>query len=194
MADPGTPDVAELVAELDRLRLLVQRLEDIEAIKSLHRRYIRKLADRDWDGMADFFTDDAVTDIRWHGRTEGKQQLIEDVFEDLHALVKSADGYVLSSPVIEIEPGADRAYGEWTWHRHICEFRTTGGYMRVWGPWLEGRYKCHYERVDGQWRFKDMWFRVVLPDVDPEQDEMNARIEASAAGAPHKSGAGILQK
>ncbi|MEO5663132.1 MAG: nuclear transport factor 2 family protein [Nocardioides sp.] len=188
-----TPEVAvsDLVDELDRLRRQVQRLEDIESIKSLHRRYIRKLADRDWEGMADFFTDDAVTDIRWHGRTEGKQQLVEDVFDELHALVKSADGYVLSSPVIELDAGSDRAYGEWTWHRHICEFRTLGGYMRVWGPWLEGRYKCHYERVDGGWRFKDMWFRVVLPDPDPEHEEMAARLES---GTPHVIGAGIVQK
>jgi hypothetical protein len=184
-------DVAGLVDELDRLRRQVQRLEDIESIKSLHRRYIRKLADRDWEGMADFFTDDAVTDIRWHGRTEGKQQLIENVFDELHALVKSADGYVLSSPVIELEPGSDQAYGEWTWHRHVCEFRTLGGYMRVWGPWLEGRYKCHYERVDGDWLFKNMWFRVVLPDHDPTAEEMAARMES---GTPHVTGAGIIQK
>ena len=183
--------LAGLVDELDRLRRQVQRLEDIESIKSLHRRYIRKLADRDWEGMADFFTEDAVTDIRWHGRTEGKQQLVENVFDELHALVKSADGYVLSSPVIELEPGSDQAYGEWTWHRHVCEFRTLGGYLRVWGPWLEGRYKCHYERVEGGWKFKDMWFRVVLPDHDPTPEEMAARMES---GTPHVTGAGIIQK
>jgi len=101
---------------------------------------------------------------------------------------------VLSSPVIEIEAGSDRAYGEWTWHRHVCDFRTTGGYMRVWGPWLEGRYKCVYERVGGEWKFKDLWFRVVLPDPDPEADEMATRMEAGASGTPHVSGAGIFQK
>jgi ketosteroid isomerase-like protein len=195
MTDQTSPtDVVKLVEEIDRLRLQVQRLEDIESIKALHRRYIRKLADRDWEGMADFYTEDAVTDIRWHGRTEGKQQLVEDVFDELHKIVKSADGYVLSSPVIEIEAGSDRAYGEWTWHRHVCDFRTTGGYMRVWGPWLEGRYKCVYERVDGEWKFKDVWFRVVLPDPDPEPEEMAARMEAGASGTPHVTGAGIVQK
>ena len=195
MTDQTSPtDVVKLVEEIDRLRLQVQRLEDIESIKALHRRYIRKLADRDWEGMADFYTEDAVTDIRWHGRTEGKQQLVEDVLDELHKIVKSADGYVLSSPVIEIEAGSDRAYGEWTWHRHVCDFRTTGGYMRVWGPWLEGRYKCVYERVDGEWKFKDVWFRVVLPDPDPEPEEMAARMEAGASCAPHVTGAGIVQK
>ena len=183
MSDANT----DLLARIADLEARVQRTEDIESIKETHRRYIRKLADRDWEGMADFFTDDAVTDIRWHGRTAGKQQLIEDVFDDLHTMVTSADGYILSSPVIDIEPGADIAYGEWTWHRHICEFRLSGGFMRVWGPWLEGRYRCTYERVDGKWLFKDMWFRVVLPDLDPEADEMEQRL----ASGRHVIGGGI---
>jgi hypothetical protein len=181
-----------LAARVDELQGRLGRLEDIEEIKQLHRRYIRKLADRDWDGMADFFTEDAVTDIRWHGRTEGKEELVRDVFDELHAIVKSADGYILSSPVIELEAGSDSAHGVWTWHRHICDFRTTGGMMRVWGPWLEGRYRCEYARVDGQWLFKDMWFRVVLPDRDPEHDEMQERLGSDAA--PHRIGAGFLER
>lgn len=181
-------DTAALAARVEQLETRLRRIEDIEEIKSLHRRYIRKLADRDWDGMADFFTDDAVTDIRWHGRTVGKQQLIEQVFDELHGLVRSADGYVLSSPVIDLDVGGETAEGEWTWHRHVCEFRTTGGYMRVWGPWLEGRYRCSYARVDGVWRFKEMWFRVVLPDRDPEYDEMQERI---ASDQKHVNGGGI---
>jgi len=181
----------DLVARIEKLEQGLRRVEDIEEIKALHRRYIRKLADRDWDGMADFFTEDAVTDIRWHGRTVGKQQLIEKVFDDLHGLVKSRDGYILSSPVIEIEPGADVAQGEWTWHRHICEFRMSGGYMRVWGPWLEGRYRCRYERVEGTWQFKEMWFRVVLPDEDPSAEEMEARL---AAESPTVIGEGNLRR
>jgi ketosteroid isomerase-like protein len=166
-----------LLSRIEELEQRLSRTEDIEAIKQMHHRYIRKLADRDWEGLADFYAEDAVTDIRWHGRTEGKAELLT-VFEELEKIIGSADGYILSSPVIEMEPGADTAYGEWTWHRHICEFRLSGGFMRVWGPWLEGRYKCTYERVDGRWVFKNLWFRVVLPDLDPEADEMEARLAA----------------
>jgi ketosteroid isomerase-like protein len=169
---------ASLLERLDALERRLQRLDSIDSIKNLHRTYIRKLADRDWDGMADFFTDDAVTDIRWHGRTTSKQELIDNVFAELHALVKSHDGYILSSPVITVADDGETAYGEWTWHRHVCDFRTTGGFMRVWGPWLEGRYKCEYRLVEGQWLFSDMWFRVVLPDRDPEPGEMAERVAA----------------
>jgi ketosteroid isomerase-like protein len=181
---------ASLLERLDRLERKLQRLDSIDSIKNLHRTYIRKLADRDWEGMADFFTDDATTDIRWHGRTEGKQELVEKVFSVLHGMVKSHDGYILSSPVVTVADDGETADGEWTWHRHVCEFRTTGGFTRVWGPWLEGRYKCQYRFVEGRWLFSDMWFRVVLPDRDPEADEMEAR---TAAGE-HVIGTGMLAR
>lgn len=176
--------LAQLLERLAELEKRVQATEDIEAIKALHQTYIRKLADRDWEGMADFFAEDAVTDIRWHGRTENRQELIENVFEELHGLVKSKDGYILSSPVITVD--GDTGYGEWTWHRHVCDFRTFGGMMRVWGPWLEGRYKCKYTKIDGEWKFQDMWFRVVLPDADPSAEEMKERL---AQADPHVVGA-----
>jgi SnoaL-like domain len=169
----------------------IQRLEDIEAIKNLHHRYIRRLADRHWGDLSDMFTDDAVTDIRWHGRTVGKQELIDQVLTPLHGIVRSADGYILSSPVIELEAGSNEAYGEWTWHRHVCDFRTTGGYMRVWGPWLEGRYKCHYRKENGTWKLSNVWFRVVLPDPDPTPEEMADR---QGAAPPHRSGVGIFPR
>lgn len=179
-----------LIERIDALERRLQRAEDIESIKILHRTYIRKLADRDWDGMADFFTEDAVTDIRWHGRTTGKQELIDKVFTELHGMVRSHDGYILSSPVITIADDGQTAYGEWTWHRHVCEFRTFGGYTRVWGPWLEGRYKCHYRLVDGVWMFNDMWFRVVLPDRDLEPEQMEERIATGGA----TTGVGFLDR
>ena len=180
-------DTQDRIARLERR---LQQLEDVESVKALHRTYIRKLADRDWDGMADMFTDDAITDIRWHGRTVGKQELIDTVFTELHGLVRSHDGYILSSPVVRVDPDGEHAYGEWTWHRHVCEFRTFGGYTRVWGPWLEGRYRTHYRKVDGVWLFSDMWFRVVLPDQDPEAAEMQERLEAGGTTI----GAGLLER
>ena len=66
-------NIEQLATRIDDLERRLRRLDDIEAIKQLHRRYIRMLADRKWDEMADLFTDDAVTDIRSHGRTEGRQ-------------------------------------------------------------------------------------------------------------------------
>jgi hypothetical protein len=78
------------------------------------------------------------------------------------------DGYVLSSPVIDVE--GDTATGTWTWHRHLCEFPVMGGMVRVFGPWWEGRYRCSYRRDNGGWKFSAMHFRLVAPDREAADD------------------------
>lgn len=158
-------ELEQMVAALsDR----VGRLEDVEAIKKLHRTYIRQLADREWTDMLDNFTEDAVVDLRHHGARHGHADLTE-LFGAMHAAGNPHDGYVLSSPVIEVN--GDEATGRWTWHRHLCEFPVMGAMVRVFGPWWEGRYQCSYRRVDGRWKFSAMTFRLVAPDKDIEADE-----------------------
>lgn len=169
-----------LEQRLQALAARLDRLEAAEAIKQLHARYLRALADRQWDRLPDFFTEDATTDITWHGPTRGREALQRE-FEHLSRLVLSHDGYILSSPVIEVD--GDRATGRWTWHRLVCEFQTPTGMMRAWGPWMEGRYRCQYVRQDGQWKIHDLWFRAVLPDADPAPEEVRKLVAARAAGA-----------
>ncbi|MDQ1658143.1 MAG: hypothetical protein QOD41_3226 [Cryptosporangiaceae bacterium] len=155
----------ELEAQLVTLRARVQTLEDVEAIKKLHRTYIRRLADRQWHDMVDMFTADAVADLRQHGPRHGHAEIAE-LFASMRAAGNPPDGYVLSSPVIDVD--ADLATGTWTWHRHLCEFPVMGSVLRVFGPWWEGRYRCTYRREDGQWKFATMVFRLVAPDREPE--------------------------
>jgi ketosteroid isomerase-like protein len=175
----------ELEAQLVALRVRVQTLEDIESIKKLHRTYIRLLADRRWDDMLDMFTADAVVDLRHHGARRGRTQIAE-LFGTMYAAGNPHDGYVLSSPVIDVD--GDRALGAWTWHRHLCEFPVMGALLRVYGPWWEGRYRCAYRRDEGRWKFATMHFRLVAPDRDIEADEageLDARGETLIRGASH---------
>ena len=154
---------------LQRLELLEGQVRDLTAIKeieTLHQQYVKDLADRNWAGVANAYAEDAVCDTRNHGRHHGREGIAAMFATDLEDVVKSRDGYVLSSPSITVT--GDTAYGEWTWHRFQCEFRTSFGLMRVWGPWSEGIYKCHYERIGGEWKIKDLWFRVIRPDTDEE--------------------------
>jgi ketosteroid isomerase-like protein len=161
----------ELEDQLAALRQRVQTLEDIESIKKLHRTYVRLLADRRWDDMLDMFTADAVVDIRDHGVRHGRTE-IADLFGSMRTAGNPHDGYVLSSPVIDI--AGDVATGAWTWHRHLCDFPVMGGTLRVFGPWWEGRYRCTYRREDGQWKFATMHFRLAAPDRDAQLDEGGA--------------------
>jgi len=177
-------ELEERIVELERE---VQRQEDVEEIKALHRTYIRRLADRDWADMLELFTDDAVVDLRHHGPRRGREELA-GLFAAMHATGTPHDGYILSSPVVEVD--GDTGTGVWTWHRHLCEFSVGGAIVRHYGPWWEGRYRTEYARVGGRWKFRSMRFRLVAPDPDREPEEMAAlreRGEVVVLGGPSRA-------
>jgi ketosteroid isomerase-like protein len=138
----------------------VRRLEDLAELRSLTRRYVRRLAARDWSGMLDDFADDAVVSIRDHGERRGRTEVAE-LFERMHAAGSPPDGYLLTSP--ELEVSGDTATGVWTWHRLFSELPVLGGALRVAGPWWEGRYRIGYRRVGERWLFSDLRFALVAP-------------------------------
>jgi hypothetical protein len=176
MAEAGS--IAALSERLGRLEAEVDALRSADAIKSLHRRYIRYLADRKWEEMHEQFDEDVVTDISFNGEVKGKDAL-KRMFDRMATMSVTHDAYVLSSPVIEVN--GDHATGEWTWHRHYCELMTRqGAAINVWGPWMEGRYKCEYRRRGGVWRFSRIWFRTVAPDPGLD-DRVKAEMAAKAA-------------
>jgi uncharacterized protein (TIGR02246 family) len=142
----------ELQAQLASLGARLQSLEDIEAIKELHRRFTKAVADRRFGSLSEFFTDDAVIDMRSHGETVGRDA-IKQHFDGMEAQPLAGAGYVLSSPVVDVT--GDEASGEWTWHRFAAH-----------GTWEEGRYRCSYRRADDGWHFSRLHFRVILPDHD----------------------------
>ena len=134
------------------------RLDDVAEIRTLTRRYVRRLAAREWSGMLADFTEDAVVSIREHGERRGHGELAE-LFEQMHAAGSPPDGYLLTSPAIELT-GDDTATGSWTWHRLFSELPVMGGALRIAGPWWEGRYRIGYRRVEGRWRFAELRFRL----------------------------------
>jgi hypothetical protein len=171
----------EVEAELVTLRARVQVLEDAELIKRLHRTYVRHLADPQWDDLLSMFTADAVADFGGYAVRSGHAEIAE-LFGAMRSAGSPHDGYVLSSPVVDVF--GDLATGTWTLHRHVCEFPAMNGVVRVFGPWWEGRYGCTYRRDEGQWRFAAMQFRIVAPDPEPA--------EAAQADAPDR-GAGRVR-
>lgn len=159
-------------SDLQELFDRIDRLESVQAITRLHNDYVRDLAARNWSGVAAAYTEDAECDIRNHGIHRGRDAINAMFDEELLPIVRSNDGYILSSPNITV--AGDTARGTWTWHRFQADFRTPLGVMRVWGPWSEGRYETEYQRVAGEWKISKLWFRVHAPDSDEQ-------IAASAA-------------
>lgn len=164
---------------LEELLIRVDRLESVQQISALHNDYVRALAARDWNRVADFYTDDAHCDIRHHGVHRGRDEIRKMFADDLEAVVRTKDGYILSSPVIHVD--GDTATGEWIWHRFQSDFHTALGTVRVWGPWSEGKYVCEYRRTDGAWKISKLWFRVHAPDSDDEL--LAAKSESRVVGA-----------
>jgi ketosteroid isomerase-like protein len=154
---------AERVAELGSLDERLRDLEAVTDIEDLHRWFTRAVADRRFDSLSGFFTDDAVIDMRRHGETRGRDA-IRRHFDGMGSVPLTGAGYLLSSPVVHVAGNA--AWGEWTWHRFMADGTVAGRPVRVWGVWEEGRYRCSYRRTEHGWRFCRMHFRVVLPDHD----------------------------
>jgi ketosteroid isomerase-like protein len=153
----------ELAAQVAALRARVQALEDVEAIKTLHREFTRAVADRRFDVLSGFFTDDAAIDMRRHGETLGREA-IKRHFDGMASVPLTGAGYVLSSPIVAVT--GDTASGQWTWHRFLADGTVAGNPGLVRGTWEEGRYRCSYRRTGDGWRISRMHFRVVLPDHD----------------------------
>ena len=148
----------EFKSQLVALQARVQTLEDIESIKTLHREFTRAVADRRFDVLSGFFTDDAVIDMRRHGETHGRDAIGRH-FDGMAAVPLTGAGYLLSSPIVHVS--GEVATGEWTWHRLLADALVAG-----WGVWEEGRYRCSYRRTEDGWRISRMHFRVVLPEPD----------------------------
>ncbi|NDK31952.1 nuclear transport factor 2 family protein [Nesterenkonia haasae] len=170
-----------LLERLEYLEKCLHELTSAQDIQKLQQKYFRDLAERNWDGVAEAYAEDAVCDIRQHGPHQGKEEIATMFSTELEPVVKSRDGYMLSSPDITVD--GDTAYGEFVWHRFVCEFRTSFGMMRIWGPWSEGIYKVHYRRIDGVWKIQDLWTRVVRPDHD---DDVAAMPEGAVIGGGYQ--------
>lgn len=158
-----------LLASLQDLSVRLDVLESVQAIADLHRGFVRAVADRRFEGLADYFTDDAVIDMRSHGPQSGRA-IITRHFEGMAKVPLAGAGYMLTSPVIEVN--GDTARGVWTWHRFHSRADIAGRPTRIFGAWEEGRYDCDYRRTNGEWLFSRMHFRVVRPDPDPEPDSI----------------------
>lgn len=165
-----TNNNAELLERLEAMERKLDELSSVREIERLQQRYLRDLSDRNWEGLSEAYAEDAICDIRQHGRQQGRESIKAMISSDLAPVVKSRDAYMLSSPDITVD--GDTAYGEFVWHRFVCEFRTSFGMMRVWGPWSEGIYKVHYRRINGEWKISDLWTRVIRPDHDDEVAEL----------------------
>jgi ketosteroid isomerase-like protein len=152
--------------QFETLERRVAALEARDAIERMHNVYVRAVADREFDSLGDYFTEDATIDMRVHGAKFGRAAISEHFSHMVNTPLDGAS-YFVTSPVIIVD--GDEASGVWTWHRLYSTAQVVGRTIPVWGVWEEGRYDCTYRRAaDGTWKFTGMTFRVVRPVHDDD--------------------------
>ena len=143
------------MVSLEELEKRIRVLEDIEAIKKLHRRYVFCLSSRAWDDLLDCFAEDATADIWKHGLRRGKKEIKELVYNVFDKLEKTP-GHLVGQPVITVD--GDRASGYWILYLFPYTEPMT---------WMQGRHDCEYVKINGEWKFSSVKFTRPWPE-EPE--------------------------
>ena len=138
---------------LEELEKRVMALEDVEAIKDMHRDYVYALISQQWDDMVEYFAEDATAAIAENAPRKGKTE-ISKLLKDVIAKQVGWDwGHFVTQPVVAVD--GDRAKGHW-----ILYLFFPAPEVR----WLQARYDCEYVKLDSKWKFSDLKFKAPWPE------------------------------
>lgn len=129
----------------EELEARITILEDIEAIKKHQHMFVYMIDDRDWQGVVNLFTEDAVLDLGPFGRYEGKAEITK-FYNEIFPATYSFMAHMLHNPIIDVK--GDKATGEW--HSEM-----SGTYAPTdRAVWVAGKCKIEYVKAIGEWKFK----------------------------------------
>jgi hypothetical protein len=140
---------------LEELMLKVQKLEDLEEIKKLHREYIACVDKMETYKVPDMFAEDGTAEIQDSGELKGKKA-IEDLYMRGYLSQRKGrtDGHLCGEPIITID--GNKAKGHWTVYIFFSEPSV---------QWTQGVNDCEYVKENGKWKFKKLKFvRTVASD------------------------------
>jgi hypothetical protein len=148
-------------SDLDALRAEVQRLTDIEEIKTLKSRYFRYVDLHWWPELRSLFADDAVFEIE-------ESTSLPKTADDFIAAIDRHLGQAMSvhhghMPEIEIVD-AEHAHGIWAMY-DLVEPAESSGYPVLTGY---GHYTEDYRKVAGQWRIARLRLSRLKRSTDGE--------------------------
>jgi hypothetical protein len=160
-------------ARLDALSARVQRLEDLEAIRTTWRDYCIRLDSADWRALGDVFTEDAVLEMDGldplspglDGRYRGRQSIIAEFYVRAVEAVVGGGQALQSTGHISTNMQIDLRGDEATTLAYFFEIVSND---RV----LIGTYQHRFRRERDRWRFAFLRISV----------RYRARLEASDFG------------
>jgi len=148
---------------------ILGRLQVFEELRQLKASYFRCMDGRDWEGLREVFTDDAVFDMRDEvaalrasgydlpedaGLVTGREAIVASMVRGTAGIVSVHLGHM---PELTIDT-ADTASGTWALE-DIMRMPEDSAVAEIRGY---GRYHENYVRSDGRWRIAHLTFTRTL--------------------------------
>lgn len=128
----------------------IQRLEDIEAIRSLQAKYQRCLDTRDFDGLAECFADDAVSSYGNDTMSyQGKENILNFLMGVMTLSMPSAH-LIHGGEIDWISP--EFAKGKWYLEDHLLHKKYL---VKLNGTAI---YHVEYKKIEGVWKISSIGY------------------------------------
>lgn len=151
-------------------RMTPDDLVEVELIHQLKYRYVRYIDTKDWEPLAELFTDDATASYGGGARNLAGRAAILEFLTSSMASESMLTSHKVHHPEITLT-GPDDATGVWALDDVVI--------MDDAGLVVRGSsfYDDHYTRVEGTWRIAHTGYRRVYEEIEPRSPE--AKLTAS---------------
>lgn len=158
------------MANLKELEERIKRLEDVEAIKRLKYKYLRAVDAKQWDELAECFTEDATT-AYGDGKYsfQGRDAIMKFLRESLGPTMISM--HQCHHPEIEFTSDTT-AKGTWALQDYLI---ITQSNMCLRGASF---YYDEYVKINGQWKIKHTGYKRVFEEIWDRRETKSLRLTA----------------
>jgi ketosteroid isomerase-like protein len=146
--------------DIEELARKVQAIEDAEAVKKLHQRYMDLMDDLRYDEVLDVFTEDASVEVRDSGVLKGTAAR-KKLYLGLRDMKKGVKDNCHFAVHPDITVNGNTATG--TWLIYML-------YEDPEGAWVQGRNEVAYRKENNTWKISRLKFTRTLasrPDMYP---------------------------
>jgi hypothetical protein len=139
---------------MDELEKRISALEDMEAIKELHREYLFWISALETEKALECFSPDIEVEVADYGIRKGMEE-VGKFFREIicENVFKSKDGHFTGQPVLVLN--GEKASGHWMFYRFLNDQTRR---------WIQGRYDCEYKKENGKWKFSVLKMRRPWPE------------------------------
>ena len=136
------------MTDQNNMKLMLQNLTDIEALKQLKARYCHLVDAADWDALDTLWTEDAVCDYGFFGCYKGRTEIMDRFFRNLVSNAAPFSAHMVHNPLIEVQ--GDRASSCW----YLTAQTTLQAQNQA--IWVMGIYHDEHQRVGNDWKISSL--------------------------------------